>query len=123
MHTGQATILLQREGPQGQRGEQTEATGASDMANLDLFDKRGRFTAPSPDTLAALPDNERANVARVGDAAQTLDAATAAVTANESALADTRAEIVALEKVVPRQTFNDLAKAMCADTQRRRAGL
>jgi hypothetical protein len=93
------------------------------MANLDLFDKRGRFTAPSDESLARLTDAERANVARVGDASRELETATANIAANETALADTRAEIAALEKLVPKQTFNDLIKQQCADTQRRRAGL
>lgn len=93
------------------------------MANLNLFDRLGRFTAPSAETLAALTDTERANVAGIGDASSRLETATAAIAVNEFNLADTRAEIVALEKIVPRQTFNDLAKAMAADTQRRRAGL
>jgi hypothetical protein len=93
------------------------------MANLDLFDKRGKFTAPSDGALAALADAERANVARVGDASRDLEAATANIADNEKALADTRAEIVALEKIVPRQSFYDLIKQQCAETQRRRAGL
>jgi hypothetical protein len=93
------------------------------MANLDLFDKRGKFCQPANEALAALDDATRARVASVGNAAGNLETATAAIAANESALAETRAEIVALEKIAPRQTFNDLAKAMCADTQRRRAGL
>src|SRR5579864_9100036 len=97
--------------------------GAKDMANLDLFDKRGRFTTPSATALAALTDAERANVAHVGDAFGRLENATAAVKANESALAETRGEIAGLEKIVPRQTFNDLAKEQCAATQRRRAGI
>jgi hypothetical protein len=97
--------------------------GVSDMANLNLFDKRGRFTAPSAEIVAALTDTERKHVAAIGDASSRLETATAAIAVNESNLADTRAEIVALEKIVPRQTFNDLAKGMCADTQRRRAGL
>jgi hypothetical protein len=93
------------------------------MANLELFDKRGKFTNPSAASVAALTDAERANVARVGDASSRLENATAAVAANETALAETRAEIVALERIVPTQTFNDLIKQQCADTQRRRAGL
>jgi len=97
--------------------------GVSDMANLNLFDKRGKFTAPSAEALATLDDGGRARVAAIGDASSRLETATAAITANESNLADTRAEIVALEKIVPKQTFNDLAKQMAADTQRRRAGL
>ena len=93
------------------------------MANLDLFDKRGKFTTPSPAALASLDDGGRVRVAGVGDAAQHLENATAAVESNETALTETRAEIAALEKIVPRSTFHDLIKAQCADTQRRRAGL
>lgn len=92
------------------------------MANLDLFDKRGRFTAPSNEALAPLSDAQRINVAHVGDASRALDATTAAVESNETELKETRAEIAALEKQVPKQTFNDLIKQQCADTQRRRAG-
>jgi hypothetical protein len=97
--------------------------GAENMANLNLFDKRGKFTAPSAAALTALTDAERKYIAAIGDASSRLETATTAIAANESNLADTRAEIVALEKIIPKQTFNDLAKAMCADTQRRRAGL
>jgi hypothetical protein len=93
------------------------------MANLDPFDKRGRFTDPGHEALAALDDATRARVAHVGDAARQLDAATAAIANSESALAETRAEIVALNKLVPTQTFNDLIKQQCKETQRRRAGL
>jgi hypothetical protein len=93
------------------------------MANLDLFDKRGKFTAPSPAALASLTEAERGNVAGVGDATQHLENATAAVESNETELKETRTEIAALEKQVPKQTFNDLIKQQCADTQRRRAGL
>jgi hypothetical protein len=93
------------------------------MANFALFDKRGKFTAPSPAALASLDDDGRARVAHVGDAAQHLENATAAVESNETELKETRAEIAVLEKLVPKQTFNDLIKQQCADTQRRRAGL
>jgi len=93
------------------------------MANLDLFDKRGKFCPPTHEALAALDDATRARVANVGDAAGTLETSTAAVESNETGLKETRAEIAALEKQVPKQTFNDLIKQQCADTQRRRAGL
>ena len=92
------------------------------MANLGLFDSKGRFTNPSDEALAALDDAGRARVADIGDASRALNAATSAIADNERALAETRAEIVALDKLVPRQTFNDLIKQQCADTQRRRAG-
>ena len=123
MHAGQAPVLLQRKGPHEKCGTETETTGENNVANLDLFDKRGTFTAPSDETLAALTDTERANVAHVGDASRALDAVTAAVESNETELKETRAEIAALEKQVPKQTFNDLIKQQCADTQRRLAGL
>lgn len=93
------------------------------MANLDLFDKRGRFTPPSDEVIATLNDATRARVAHVGDAARSLEAATAAIADNESALAQTQAEIIALDKIVPRQTRIDLVKQQCAETQRRRAGI
>jgi len=93
------------------------------MANLGLFDSKGRFTNPSDEALAAFDDAGRARVANIGNAARAFDAATAAIADNESALAETRAEIVALDKLVPRQTRIDLVKAQCAETQRRRAGL
>ena len=93
------------------------------MANLDLFSSKGRFTAPSNEALAPLSDADRANIGHVSDASRALEAATAAVESNETELKETRAEIVALEKLVPRQTFNDLIKQQCAETQRRRAGL
>lgn len=63
-----------------------------------------------------------AYIAAIAAAAATLDTATAAVKANESALADIRVEIKTLEKSVPKVTFNDLIKMQCADTMRRRAG-
>jgi hypothetical protein len=93
------------------------------MANLNLFNRAGKFTAPSDEALAKLDDTGRACIAHIGDASRALDAATDAISANESKLVETRAEIAALDKIVPRQTFNDLAKQMAADTQRRRAGL
>ena len=93
------------------------------MANFDLFDKKGRFTAPSHDALAALDETGRARIAAIGDASRQLETATDAITANEAALTETRAEIAALDKIVKPLTFNDLAKETAALTQRRRAGL
>lgn len=93
------------------------------MANLNLFDTRGRWTPPDPAALATLSHIERANVVAVGNAYATLDAATSAIADNESALTAARAEIVALDKLVPRETFHDLIQAQCRETQRRRAGL
>jgi hypothetical protein len=122
MHTGEAAILLQRERPQGQRGAKEKTTREANMANLDLFDKRGRFTPPSDEALAALDDASRTRVADIGNAARALDAATDAIANNESALTETRAEIAKLEKLVPKQTFNDLIKQQCAETARRRMG-
>lgn len=93
------------------------------MANLDLFDKRGRFTPPSDEALAALDDAGRARVADIGNASRALDAVAADIANNESALTETQAEIANLDKLVPRQTRIDLVKQQCAETQRRRAGL
>ncbi len=93
------------------------------MSQIVLFDTKGRFVHPASETLAALTDAERANVAAVGVAAGNLDGATTAVTQAEQALRETRAEIAAIEKVLPRQTHTDLAKAFIADSNRRRAGL
>jgi phage-related tail protein len=93
------------------------------MAYPHLFDKQGRFTDPGHEALAALDDAGRARVARVGDASRQLDAATSAIADNEKALAQTQAEITALDKIVPRQTHTDLVKQQIADTARRRAGL
>jgi len=93
------------------------------MAEIHLFDRTGKFTCPPTEALAALTDAERANVTRVGDAFGRLETATAAIESNETELKETRAEIAALEKQVPKCTFNDLIKAQCADTQRRQAGL
>jgi hypothetical protein len=97
--------------------------GVLDMANLDLFDKAGRFTQPSPETLAALSDPERAAIARIRDASNVLDAANLAAQENADALKSTQTEIAALEKVIPKITFNDLIKAQCRDTAARRAGI
>lgn len=91
--------------------------------NLNLFDKAGRFTAPDAAILAALTDPERNAIARIADAANLLDAANLAAQENSDALKLKRDEIAALEKKIPKLTFNDLAKAMAADTQKRRAGL
>jgi hypothetical protein len=93
------------------------------MANLGLFDSKGRFTNPSDEALAALDDAGRARVADIGNASRALDAVASAIADNESTLAQTQAEIVTLDKIVPRQTRIDLVKAQCAETQRRRAGL
>lgn len=92
------------------------------MANLDLFDKRGKFTAPSPEALATLTDTRRANVARVSNAAQRVEDITVAIAANELATKEVQAEIAALEKLVPRQTRIDLVKQMCRETVLRRSG-
>jgi hypothetical protein len=59
----------------------------------------------------------------IGDCRHALAVATDAVNANESALADIRVVIGELEKKIPKTTFNDLIKAQCADTARRRAGI
>jgi hypothetical protein len=93
------------------------------MATLALLDKSGRFSEPNPSALAALNDAQRVAVARARDAANALDVATAAAKANADALAVTQSEIATLEKVVPRVTFNDLAKAMARETLRRRMGV
>lgn len=94
------------------------------MTNLSLFDTRGRYTAPSPDILDKLTPDVRAAVECVGQASKNLETATAAVESNETKLAETRAEIVALEKIAPKgQTLNDLVKEQCRETQRRRMGL
>ncbi len=91
--------------------------------NLSLFSKSGQWTEPSADALAALTDPERAAVGRIREASQVLDAANADAQQNADALKSVQAEIAALEKVIPKITFNDLIKAQCADTQKRRAGL
>ena len=93
------------------------------MSKIELFDKRGKFTAPSPDALGKLTPDERAAVERVGMAAQALDAATVAAKENADKLESIQAEIAAIERVIPRVTFNDLIKQQIRDTQRRRAGL
>lgn len=93
------------------------------MSNLNLFSKSGQYTPPDAATFAALSDPERVAINRIADAAAVLDAANDAAKANADALKQTQHEIAALEKLVPKITFNDLAKAQCADTQKRRAGL
>ncbi len=97
------------------------------MAAISLFNTKGVFTPPDPATLAALTDAERPNVAAVGVAAGNLDGAAAAVTQAEQALRDTRAEIAAIEKSLPKMSSSDahtaLAKQFIADSNRRRAGL
>jgi hypothetical protein len=94
------------------------------MAEIALFDKSGRFAFnPDPATLASLDDATRAHIDGVRVAAGNLDGATTAVTQAEQALRDTRAEIAAIEKVLPRMTHTDLAKQFIADSNRRRAGL
>jgi hypothetical protein len=90
--------------------------------NLNLFDKAGRFTEPSPAALAAVSDPERAAVARVREAAAVLDAANLAALVNADAIEATQAEVAKLEKTIPQITRIDLVKQMSADTQRRRAG-
>lgn len=90
--------------------------------NLNLFDKTGRFSEPNPAALAALSDPERAAIVRIRDAAAILDQANVAAQANADTLKATQTEIAKLEKIVPKITFNDLAKAQAAETQRRRAG-
>ncbi len=93
------------------------------MANLSLFDKSGQFSEPSPSTLAALSEGERMAIAHIRDAAAVLDAANADAQENAAALKTVQAAITALEKVLPKTTFNDLIKAQCRDTAARRAGL
>ncbi len=93
------------------------------MANIDMFDKAGRFSEPDPRTLAALTPAERMGVARIRDASRLLDAANGAAQTNADALKSVQAEIAGLEKVIPKITFNDLAKAQARETQRRRAGV
>jgi hypothetical protein len=93
------------------------------MSNLDLFNKRGEFTEPSPAALAALSEPERAAIARIRDAAAVLDQANVAAEANADAIKTTQAEVARLEKIIPSVTRMDLVKQMSADTQRRRAGL
>jgi hypothetical protein len=88
-----------------------------------LFDKSARFTPPDAATLASLDDATRTRIDGVRVAAGNLDDATTAVTQAEQALRETRAEIAAIEKVLPRMTHTDLAKAFIADSNRRRAGL
>ena len=91
--------------------------------NINLIDKAGQYRAPDAATFAALTDPERMAISRIGDAAAVLDAANVAAETNATALKSVQAEIRALEKVIPKITFNDLAKQMAADTQRRRAGI
>jgi len=91
--------------------------------NIDLFDKAGRFTEPSPAALAAVTEGERAAIARIRDAAAILDQANVAAQANADEIKATQAEVAKLEKIVPSVTRIDLVKQMSADTQRRRAGL
>jgi hypothetical protein len=93
------------------------------MSNLNLFDKAGRFTEPSPAALAAISEGERAAVDRVREAAAVLDAANVAAKVNADEIKSTQAEIATLEKTIPKITRMDLVKQMSADTQRRRAGL
>ena len=93
------------------------------MANLDLFSKHGKFTAPGAEALAALTDGERAAIAAIGNAAGILETATVAVAENESALKSVQAEIAVAERSIPKITFNDLIKQQCRDTARRRSGL
>jgi hypothetical protein len=99
------------------------------MAEIALFDKSGRFVFNSTDpaTLASLDDATRARIDGVRVAAGNLDDATAAVTQAEQQLRDTRAEIAAIEKSLPKMSSSDahtaLAKQFIADSNRRRAGL
>jgi hypothetical protein len=91
--------------------------------NLNLFSKAGRYQAPDAATFAALSDPERVAINRIADAAAILDAANVAAETNAAELKTVQTEIVALEKKIHKTTFNDLIKAQCADTARRRAGL
>jgi len=93
------------------------------MTALNLFDTAGRYIAPSAEIIATLTEAERTALDRIAEAAGALEAAKLAAKANGDKLAATQAEIAAIEKVIPKITFNDLAKAMAAETQKRRAGL
>jgi hypothetical protein len=93
------------------------------MAYFNPIDSGGRFSAPSDEALASLDDTGRALISDIRIASLALDAAAAAIVTNEKAIAETAAEIAALQLIVPKQTFNDLAKAQGRETQRRRAGL
>lgn len=79
--------------------------------------------ASGDEARAGIDETGRARIAAIGDATRALQDATDAIAANESKLAATRTAIAALDKIVKPQTFNDLAKQMAAETQRRRAGL
>lgn len=91
--------------------------------SITLFDKSGNWIEPSASALEAVTEPERAAIARIRDAAQVLDAANVAAQDHADRLAKVRSEIAALEKITPKISFNDLAKAMARDTQRRRMGL
>jgi hypothetical protein len=88
-----------------------------------MADLSKQLIAPSDEARAGVDETGRARIAAIGDATRAVQDAANAIAANESKLAATRAEIAALDKIVKPLTFNDLAKQMGADTQRRRAGL
>lgn len=92
------------------------------MMNLNLFNGQ-TFTPPDADTLAKLSPAMRAHVGHIADAAALVADAQAAVELNERDLRETREEIKALDKIMPRETRIDLVRQQMAETQKRRMGL